>query len=159
MRSVAELVACSAVAALAACGGATPELTTKPPANPTETVLALFELARLDEPAPERVDGLFGSMEDERIRAALLDAVEALRPAGSLEIVDSYPMDDLLRVSFDLEGRLPGGGTARYSVQLDTSTQSGTIIWFSGPGVEWPDRKPRGPGLSTSAPPTPAAGG
>ena len=185
MRSVAELVSCNSrvdtgwtsyrardqgaltrslvlavtVAALAACGGATPEPTTKPPATPTETVLALFELARLDEPASERVDGLFGSMEDERVRAALLDAIEALRPADEVEIVDTYPMDDLIRMSFDLEGRLPGGGTASYSVQLDTSTEAGAIVWFSGPGVEWPDRKPLGPGLSTSAPPTPAAGG
>lgn len=158
MRTVALGLAV-AVAALAANGCMTPESTTKPPATPTETVLALFELAGLDEPAPEWVDGLFGKLEDEQARAALLDAVEALLPAGKLEIVDSYPMDDLLRVSFELEGRLPGGGTARYSVQLDTSTQSGTIVWFSGPGVEWPDRKPRGPGLSTSAPPTPAAGG
>lgn len=162
MRSVTELRPLSlavTVAVLAACGGATPDSTTKPPATPTETVLALFELADHDEPAPERVDSLFGIMEDERVRAALLDAIEALRPTGEVEIVDIYSMDDLLRMSFDLEGRLSGGGTARYSVQLDTSTESGSIVWFSGPGVEWPDHSPRGPGISTSAPPAPAAGG
>ena len=162
MCSVAELRSLGltvTVAALTACGGATSESTTKPPATPNETVLELFELAGHGEPAPERVDDLFGIMEDERVRAALLDAIQALQPGGKVRIVDIYPMDDLFRTSFDLEGRLPGGGTALYSVQLDTSTEAGAIVWFSGPGVEWPDHKPRGPGLSTSAPPTPAAGG
>ena len=162
MRSVAQLRPLGlavTIAAVAACGGATSESTTKPPATPAETVLALFELAGHGELAPERVDGLFGAMEDERARAALLDAIQALRPGGEVEIVDIYPMDDLARMSFGLEGRLSGGGTACYSVQLDTSTEPGAIVWFSGPGIEWPDRKPHGPGLSTSAPPTPAVGG
>ena len=130
----------------------------KPPATRNEVVLTLFELARLDEAAPERVDSLFGKLEDEQDRAVLLDSIEALQSADEVEIVQAYPMDDLIRVSFDLVGRLPGGGIARYSVQLNTSTEPGTIVWFSGPGVEWPDRKPRGPGLSTSAPPTSVGG-
>ena len=156
MRSTPGLTL-AAIAVLAGCSGGTTEPTT--PSNPTETVLELFELARFDELAAERVDGFFGSVNDEQERAALLDAIEALQPVDEVEIVETYPMDDLVRVSFDLVGRLPGGGIARYSVQLDTSTDPGTIVWFSGPGVEWPDRKPRGSGLSTSAPPTPAAGG
>jgi hypothetical protein len=155
MRSTSSLTV--AIAVLAGCSCSTPDSTT--PASPTETVLELFELALLDEPAVERVDGLFDSVDDEQARAVLLDAIEALRPVDEIEIVEIYPMDDLVRVSFDLVGRLPGGGIARYSVQLDTSTGPGTIVWFSGPGIEWPDRKPRGPGLSTSAPPTPTAGG
>ena len=114
---------------------------------------------RLDDPAAERVDGVFGGTDDEQARAALLDAIQALRPIDEIEIVETYPMEDLVRVSFDLVGRLPGGGIARYSVTLDTASEPGTIVWFSGPGVEWPDRKPRGPGLSTSAPPTPPGGG
>jgi hypothetical protein len=146
-----------AIAALVGCSCSTPEPAT--PTSRTETVLELFELSRLDDPAAERVDGLFGGTEDEQARAALLDAIQALRPADAVEIVETYAMDDLVRVSFDLVGRLPGGGIARYSVQLNTSAEPGTIVWFSGPGVEWPDRKPRGPGLSTSAPPTPIAGG
>ncbi len=136
------------VVALAALVGCAPE-----PPTRAGAVLELFELAHIDEPLAERVDGLFGNVEDEQARAALLDAIQALRPVGEVEIVETYPMDDLVRVSFDLVGQLPGGGVARYSVQLDTATEPGTIVWFSGPGVEWPDRRPRGSGLSTSAPP------
>ncbi len=156
MRSVPRLAALSALAAmLAACAGAPQEAR----ATHESTVLELFDLARADELAPERVDALFGTEADERVRAVLLDAIDALRPAAKVRIVETYPMDDLIRTSFELESALPGGGLARYSVQLDTSTEPGTIVWFSGPGVEWPARKTPGPGLSTSAPPESPSGG
>jgi hypothetical protein len=156
MRSNSGLTL-AVIAALIGCSCSTPEPAA--PTSPTETVLELFELTRFDDPAVERVDGVFGGTDDEQARAALLDAIQALRPIDEIEIVETYPMEDLLRVSFDLVGRLPGGGIARYSVAVSTASEPGTIVWFSGPGVEWPDHKPRGPGLSTSAPPTPPAGG
>ena len=156
MRSTAGL-ALIAFAVLAGCRGTPPEPLA--PASPAETVLELFALARLDEPANERVDGLFGSVDDEQARAELLDAIEALRPVDEVEIVETYPMSDLDRESYDLVGQLPGGGIARYSVQLDTSMDPGMIVWFSGPGVEWPHRGRGGTGLSTSAPPAATTGG
>jgi len=157
MRSSPGL-ALFALAALAGCSDV-PDSGGRAPATSSEAALELFELARVDEPATERIDELFGSVEDEQARAALLDSIAALPAADEIEIVETYPMEDLVRVSFDLVGRLPGGGIARYSVQLNTVTEPGTIVWFSGPGVEWPQRKSRGPGLSTSAPPTPPGGG
>ncbi len=147
-----------ALAGLVACGVRTPESATEP-ATRAETVLALFDLARADEADPERVERLFGRISDERERADLLDAIDALQAVDEVEIVETYSMDDLVRDSFDLVGHLPGGGLARFSVQLDTAEEPGTIIWFSGPGVEWPTRRLRGPGLSTSAPPDAPEGG
>lgn len=148
----------SALLVLHGCADTGPE-PGAPPATREETVLALFELARVAETEPEQVDRLFGAIADERERAALLDAIDALGSADEIEIVEIYPMDELIRESFDLVGRLPGGGSARYSVQIDTATDPGRILWFSGPGVEWPTRRRRGPGLSTSAPPPPTQGG
>ena len=156
MRSTAGL-ALLTVALLAGCRGAVPG--PPAPASPAERVLEFFELVRLDEPAAERIDDFFGRVDDEQARAALLDAIEALRPVNEVEIVETYRLDGLGRESFDLLGALPGGGTARYSIQLDTSIEAGRIVWFSGPGVEWPQRRGRGPGLSTSAPPTATTGG
>ncbi|NIM00309.1 MAG: hypothetical protein GTN89_05235 [Acidobacteria bacterium] len=168
MRSSAELTwraaavllpgLAAALLVLPGCGGEPDPYA--PPATREDTVLAMFALTRVNHEAePQSLERLFGTITDEQQRAALLDAIDALAPADEIEIVETYPMDDLVRESFDLVGRLPGGGVARFSVQIDTSTEPGRIVWFSGPGVEWPARKRRGPGLSTSAPPTPPPGG
>ena len=159
MRSFQSLGIAVAVTVTIACGDGEPEISPQALETPQDMVLALFDLSRGGDPAAERVDALFGTLDDERDRAARLDAIAELRSAGTVEIVETYPMDDLTRLSFDLEGALAGGGSARYSVQIDTSSEPGVIVWFSGPGVEWPERRHRGPGLSTSAPPTWAEGG
>ena len=74
------LAALAALAALPGCSCSTPEPTA--PTSPTETVLELFGLTRLDDPAAERVDGVFGGTDDEQARAALLDAIPAGGAAG-----------------------------------------------------------------------------
>jgi hypothetical protein len=108
-------------------------------------------MAAQKEPNAGRVDALFGNIEDARERAALFDAIRFLQIEGSPVIVDSYPLDE--RWGFDLEVRLPSDGAARYSVLVDPTDPPGKIVWFSGPGIEWPERRRRGTGLSTSAPP------
>jgi len=154
MRSFRKLILAAAVAGAVACsGGDQPPATPRPLETPGDVVLALFALSSHDDPSTARVDELFGSLDDEYARAALLDAVVELHSADTVEIVGSYPMKDLTRMGFDLEGSLAGGGSASFSVQVNTSTKPGTIVWFSGPGVEWPERRSKGSGLSTSAPP------
>lgn len=122
-------------------------------ASPDTLVADLFDLAREDDPDPARIARLFGTVDDERAGAALHDAIRALRATRAPEIVETYTLDDLQRTGFDLQGVLEGGGVAHYSVLLDTTTPPGRIVWFSGPDVEWPERKDRGPGISTSASP------
>ena len=123
------------------------------PAGPEQTALQLFELARSEEPSDELIAALFGAGLDERERAALFEALDALSTASTVEAVGSEALEGLNRVAVDLLAGLPAGGTARYSVQLEPSAQGEwRILWFQGPGVEWPRRKrPRGTGLTTSA--------
>jgi len=166
MRAIAELTGfrrilfslAVVIAALSGCADTREAPETKP-SGPSDVVFELFRLVSVDDPTPESVEGLFGKVGDEQAQASLLDAIRALRPVSEVEIVETYPMNNLLRLSFDLLGRLPGGGLAEYSVQLDTASEPGTIVWFSGPGVEWPTRRRRGDGLSTSAPPRATTGG
>jgi hypothetical protein len=146
------------IGTLTGCADTTESLQATPE-SPSDVVLELFRLVPLDNPTAETLDGLFGDVGDEKANAALLDAIQALRPVAEVEIIETYPMNDLLRISFDLQGQLAGGGVAEYSVQLDSTMEPGTIVWFSGPGVEWPTRRRRGDGLSTSAPPTATTGG
>ncbi len=126
----------------------------EPVTEPAATALRLFEAASSD-PAPEQVDGLFGPVEEGLSRATLLDSMAELARAGSPEVTDVVELAELATFAVDLVARLPGGGTARYSVQV-VAEEDGSyrVRWFQGPGVEWPSQaRRRGPGLTTSNPP------
>ncbi len=151
MRSLRGLIAVASLSVLAGCDAPAPPVAPEPTTE--GRALELLELASSPEPDPARVETLFGVVDDEREHAALLDAIVRLRGATDVTVVETYTLEDLARTGFELEGALPGEGRARFSIQLDTSTQPGTIVWFTGPGVEWPERRRRGDGLSTSAPP------
>jgi hypothetical protein len=136
---------------LAACGERRPAEA----AGPERTALQMFELARSERPAEELITGLFGAGLDDRDRAALLESLSALSTLSAVEAAGSEKLQGLDRVVVDISAALPAGGLARYSLQMEQTSQGGWIIlWFQGPGVEWPRRaRPRGEGLTTSAPP------
>jgi hypothetical protein len=153
MRSLRSLIPALLLVGTVGCGpGETPVTE-----STTESVaLGLFELAFEDDPEPVRVESVFGVVADDPAYAALLDAVRVLREGRAghgPEIVATYLMEDGNRTGFDLEGPVGDGGSARYSVLLDTTTYPGKIVWFSGPGIEWPEQQRKGPGILTSAPP------
>ena len=85
----------------------------------------------------------------------VLDALEALRPVDEVAVQRVEPLEGLDRVAVELTAPLQGGGQAHYSVQLaDLGDDTWVILWFHGPGVEWPShRRPRGDGLTVSSPP------
>ena len=54
----------------------------------------------------------------------------------------------------DIVAEMEGGSEARFSVRLrPVDSESWRVIWFQGPGVEWPPPTRRnGDSLSTSMP-------
>jgi hypothetical protein len=140
---------------LAVCLGAC----SAPEPGPVEAAREMFRLARERPPAAERVDALFGSETRGARRAALLDALEHLAGLSEPQLSGVETMSDLRRTAVDLYAELPGGGIARFSVQLEAIGDEGwRVRWFRGPGVEWPPARPRrDEGLSSSAPPAVAS--
>jgi len=122
--------------------------------GPGETALALFDLAQADEPTETELEILFEADRDLEARAALLDALSGLPPVASVEVVAIQPTGELDAFT-DLVGQLDGGGEARFSVRLRAGEpDSWKVVWFQGPGVEWPPRaRRRGDSLTSSMPP------
>jgi hypothetical protein len=141
------------VAVAAAC--AEPD---RAPASPDEAALELFRLAGQDGPDPDRVDRLFGPPVDARRRAALHDALERLREASEPVVQQTLALEEGgRRVIVDLAARLPGDGSARFSVVVERVAADWRVTWFQGPGVGWPPGpQRRDAGLSTSPPPRPS---
>jgi len=137
---------------LTACGDEEPY----GPAGPEKTALQLFELVQAGQPDEEMISALFGAGLEGRNRSALLETLAAIpAPRAAVELVGSERLEGLDRVVVDLRAELPAGGMASYSVQLEpASPGEWKILWFQGPGLEWPRReRPHGEGLTTSAPP------
>lgn len=151
MRRKLLLALLIGVAPLLACGDSTPE--EAPPRTAAEQTLWLFEIADQGQLAPEQMAELFEIPEDEKRRALLFDAVEQLAANGTPRIVAEVELPELQRIAIDL-AREDGEAVALYSVQLNSVSTPPKISWFSGPGVEWPERSRRGDGLSSSAPPS-----
>ena len=87
----------------------------------------------------------------------LLDGLEALGRLEDPTIVGSEPLDDAeppAEMMVDLEVAVGELTRASVSVRLQRTGDEWGIVWFQGPGTEWPQRRtPRDQGLSTSAPP------
>jgi hypothetical protein len=117
--------------------------------------LGLFDLARERPRSEDRIDALFVLERDDPRRVALLDALDRLGVATEPQVTDLQTMSELGRTVVDLYGELPGGGIARYSVQLERSPADGwKVSWFHGPGFAWPPvQQPRDQGLSSSPSP------
>jgi hypothetical protein len=138
---------------LASCGEREPSEVSLP----ERTALRLFATTQGDQPSEDFLSALFGSGLSDRQRTALLEALSELPAPLAVEAVRSEELEELARIVVDIRADLPAGGMAIYSVQLEQASQGDwTILWFQGPGVEWPRREPprRGEGLSTSALPT-----
>jgi hypothetical protein len=141
---------------VALCACSKPEIEVgKPPATGGEAVSRLISLSRIPEPG---VDALAQVLDPEALEADRVAALEALASLGEVGFSDSFverALPGLGRQVVELEGALPGEGSATFSFQTREQTPgSWRVISFRGPGVGWPPRAPaRGPGLSTSAPP------
>jgi hypothetical protein len=120
------------------------------------TALELLELARLADPPPEELLDLVTGQPDDLELAALFDALTALAAISGEtepELVRIEELAGLDRCAVDLRSTLPGGGSATFSIQLESTAEGWKVSWFGGPGFDWPSRRPpRGEGLTTSDP-------
>lgn len=149
MRAVTTARA-ALVLLLAVSGCAAPN--PPPESDPAAVARRLFALARGGEPTDEQLQELFDSdlLTDRRVQ--LLDALASLGDVQLAEALEVHPLSGKDEVVVDLTGVPPGGGAARYSVQL-RALEPGVwrIGWFLGPGVEWPRVPSRDDGLSVSS--------
>jgi len=150
MRRKLLLILLLGVAPLLHCGDSEPDEI--PPRTAAEQTLRLLELADGGELAPASVEELFDLPEDETESALLFDSIQQLASTGTVRVVAETELAELNRWAVDLE-RDADNVVSTYSVQLDTLSTPAQIVWFSGPGIEWPERRRRGDGLSTSATP------
>jgi hypothetical protein len=112
-------------------------------------------MARPEGPTTDEASGVLAAGPGELDRPALAAALRSLTPADSAKVVAVEPMPVAGRTAVDLEARLPGGGTARCSVQT-VRRPDGTwrVAWFETPSGSWPARRAGpGEGLGSSAPP------
>ena len=132
------------------CGEPPPDMQT-----PEGAALVLLEIATEDPLPLERIEALFGPASGVEPSASLLDALAGLAGCTDPEIVTSQPLEAISQTAVDLTAVHGDGGLAEISVQLQT-TEEGLhrVIWFSGPGIEWPPPgRKRDGGISSSAPP------
>ncbi len=126
---------------------------TIPPRSADDAALALFDLASRDGDLPKET--LFQVVDADAAGgdgAALGDAIAALRSAGTPRVVTSEALPGQDRTVVTLEAGSPEGAVGRYSVQA-RPLADGTwrVVWFDGPGVEWPNLPvPKDSGLTTS---------
>ncbi len=123
--------------------------------DPGATVLGLFDLARRGEPSFEILNEWFEPAPSGATRAKLLDTLEALARLTDPEVVTVDRRVGPGDAFVDLVARLPGGGSAGFSVRLRAAeTGHWRVSWLQGPGVEWPPGAgAQGDGLSSSASP------
>ena len=154
---IAVIVIACAIAIACGSDPAVPQLPVIGNDTPEHAALSLFALAV----EPHEIDGdrSVDSVVEPTLVAvdpgALFDALDALREIVSPRIVAAERLDDLDRWAIDIEGALPGPSLAAFSVQVEPA-DDGTwrVVWFAGPGVEWPRRGPAlGDGLASSTPP------
>lgn len=137
---------------LAGCAEPPPDSRT-----PEGAALVLLEIAAETPLSIERIEALFGPAVGAEPSADLLDALAGLAGCTDAEIVSSQPLEAIAQVAVDLTAKLAGSGQAEIAVQLQ-STEQGQyqVIWFSGPGIEWPPpRRRRDGGISSSSAPDP----
>ncbi len=125
-----------------------------PAVGPDASALELFELAGLPDRPPERLEALFALGPDERLRAELGDALDRLAAARRPRVTLVETMVESGKTVVDLTAEFDGGASGEFSVQLQGADDVWKIVWFQGPGVDWP-RQPRrrGDGLTSSTPP------
>jgi hypothetical protein len=123
--------------------------------SPEVAALALLEARVVDDRIADPWNVLFDEVSDAST-IDLLEAIEAL-PTVVASRVTRVDLDLEGREAFvDMDGELPGGGSATFSVRLRCDPEARwRIVWFQGPALEWPLHTAKGDGLSQSAPPGP----
>jgi len=137
---------------LAGCAAPPPDSST-----PEGAALVLLKIAAETPLSIERIEALFGPAAGSEPSADLFDALAGLAGCTDAEVVSAQPLEAIAKVAVDLTAKLAGGGQAEIAVQLQ-STEQGQyrVIWFSGPGTEWPPpRRRRDGGISSSSAPDP----
>ena len=135
--------------AFVACGGGEED----PPRDPIDAQLwQLFDVVNAGDLQPDSLEPLFVLPSDEQELAELFDSADLLAGEGELSVVQRDALETIDRIAVDLR-RTSDGREEQFSFQLEGAPEAAKIVWFSGPGVEWPRRTRRGDGLSTSAPP------
>lgn len=151
-RIVWAVSAVSAVLCLA-CWTPVEDTPLGPSRSAGEAALRLFDLSLEGDPDPATLAFVLDDPRTDQDRAAALDAVASLKVASRPRILAETPLAVLDRTVVDVLAELPGGGEVRYSFQVEMR-EDGTwrIVAIEAPGVEWPDRRQKGSGLSVSAP-------
>ena len=149
--------------AIVAWGACTPDRSpsadlSAPATDPREAALVLLQAAQTGRTSRgELAEMVSGDLSAERW-GALGDALAPLRETTRARILALEEIGPE-RTAVDLEVALVGEGSARYRVQA-VREADGTwrVASLDGPGVAWPAANAaRDEGLSTSAPPPPAA--
>jgi hypothetical protein len=136
---------------LAACGGS--DESAPVDATPEGAARALLAARTTEDGIAEPWDTLFDPP-NEGSTTDLLQALEALPATEEVRILTVELSDDGNEAFVDMEARIEGEGTAGFSARLRAREPSRwRVIWFHGPGLEWPVHAARGDGLSQSAPP------
>jgi hypothetical protein len=149
--AAAALAACAALAGCSSCRTEEPG----PLADAEATAVALFSLAAAGDDDPSRIAEVVQEDLAASHRVPLLEALDGFRAVTDVRARGAEPLDALDRVTVDVEGTLPGDAVAFYAVQV-ARVPDGTwrVVWFAGPGVEWPPGKGGSNGsLSSSRPP------
>ncbi|ANM29490.1 hypothetical protein ABI59_07670 [Acidobacteria bacterium Mor1] len=114
--------------------------------------LALFEMAELLDADEEKLRNTVREDLIESDRTALLDAIARLRGESPPRIQGVEPMIPDDRQMITLEADLPDEGLAVFRVLAERDAEDHwKVVWFSGPGIEWPAPRIRGEGLSSSS--------
>ena len=141
------------VAVTEGCRGEAPPGTAGPPGDPKTAALAVFDLARADDPDREAVIAVFEAARLTESMAAVLDAIAPLAETSEPRVIAEVAMPEVDRVAVDIEADLRGGGSAIFGVQ---SRRQGDGTWrvvsVLGPGVEWPARSADRNGGTTTSP-------
>lgn len=151
---LALAIACAAVAAACADRRSAGAQALPPANDPREAALALFQAAQTGRSAPEELASLLGDPLPPERRSSLAVVLAPLRTTADARVVAHEALGPD-RAAVDIEVRLPGGGSARYSAETERREDGRWIVAaIHGPGAAWPlSPIPSGEGLSTSSPP------
>ncbi|MDH3626222.1 MAG: hypothetical protein OEV00_04015 [Acidobacteriota bacterium] len=144
------------VLVVAGCGGSrpAPEAT---PADQVSIALEMLNASATEEGRLDLADRRFGLTIDDTQWAPLLDALEATGRLSDPQTEGSEPLDqgpDHTEFIVDFDVAVSEVGRGAVSVRLHREDESWRIVWFQGPGFEWPSPgRPPDDGLSSSAPP------
>jgi len=124
-----------------------------PPRSPEEAALSVFDLAREADLRPADLQRVMDGSLIEADLPSALEAVAALSDASEPRVLAAIPLLGVGRTAVDVAADLRGGGSARYSFQVEADPDGvWRIVSIHAPGIDWPSRSGAGSGLSVSSP-------